>query len=539
MASLHDLPLPLPVPDGLLRGLLFGTFTLHMVFVLIMLGTAMLALSYFIHAWWFKRLGELRWDKKILRMFLAHKSLAVVLGVGPLLLIQVGFTVPFFTAVALLTPFWLLIIGFLIVSFLSFDSLGHRIHTHRYLHLGFGVAAMITLLCVAGFFVAILVATENPHRWMDIFRGGFAFDWRLSLHWLFRYLHILGAALVFGGIFHYFFTARRYRQHGPSLLRLTLFGLLVQVVLGIALYWSLLQAVPSVVYAYLAISVTLTAVMIWLIAARMGSADAVNHVTAVPVLLVLLVTMLLVRQEFQDRAVAPVVANAGRAAAEYQARLQPYEKTALVHYRNHMNVVYNSGPVIYAQSCAFCHGADGTGSGPDAKYLNVPPEDISAIRAERSYMMAILDTGVPGSAMPRFAYYDLRRREQILDYLSTTYNALAAPNRPSTPISSALRQKAQAEWSNTCSRCHGQDGQGTKLSSTFRPSPPNFTQYSLTPQRIRDVIENGYPGTMMSSYASLGDEKIEALVDLVVGLHHHREAAPQELPMASGPKSER
>lgn len=531
MASLHDLPLPLPLPDGLQRGLLFGTFTLHMLFVLMMLGTAMLALAYFIHAWWFNRLGELRWDKKILRMFLAHKSLAVVLGVGPLLLIQVGFTMPFFTAVALLTPFWLLIIGFLIVSFLSFDSLGHRIHTHRYLHLGFGVAAMITLLCVPGFFVAILVATENSHRWMDIFRSGFAFDWRLSLHWLFRYLHILGAALVFGGAFHYLFTARHYPQYRGSLLRSILFGLLLQVVLGIALYWSLLQEVPPVVYAYLAIGVALTAWMIWVVAAKMSSSHAMSHLMVIPVLLVLLTTMLLTRQEFQDRAVAPVLAEAGRAAADYEARLQPYEKTALAHYRSQMNIVYDSGPIIYAQSCAFCHGPDGKGNGPDAKYLHVPPEDLSAIRAKQSYIRAIIDNGIPGSAMPRFAYYDLRQRGQILQYLSTTYDAFAASKPLSTAVSSESRRKAKNEWNETCSRCHGEDGQGTKLSANFRPAPPNLAEYSLTPQRIRDVIENGYPGTMMSSYSSLGDDEIDALADLVSGL---RRPAPQGLSATGG-----
>jgi mono/diheme cytochrome c family protein len=518
MEPLHDLTLPLPLPDGLQHGLLFGAFALHIVFVLMMLGTAILGLSYFIDAWWHNRLGELRWDKKILRMFLAHKSLAVVLGIGPLLLIQVSFTIPFFTAIALLTPFWLLIIGFLIVAFISFDSLGHRMYTHHYLHLGFGVVAMITLLCVPGFFVAILVATENPNRWMDIFHNGFAFDRRLSLHWILRYLHVLGAGLLFGAAFHYFFTARLYPRYRTGLRRWMLFAVLSQVVLGVALYGSLLHAVPPIAYVYLGVGGALTVVTFWLIVRGIGSANALNHAVVLPVLLTLLVTMLLVRQEFQDQAVAPLLADARQAAVAYQAKLQPYEKAALAHYHDHTSVVYDSGPVIYAQSCAFCHGQDAKGDGPDAKYLHVAPEDLSAIRAERSYVMTVIDKGVAGSAMPRFMYYELVRREQIIEYLNETYGILTAPSRLPTAIPSQMQQKAKREWDDTCSRCHGTDGRGTKLSEGFRPAPPDFSRYSLTAQRVRHVIENGYPGTTMSSYASLGDEEIDALADHIVSL---------------------
>jgi mono/diheme cytochrome c family protein len=536
MEPLHDLTLPLPLPEAVQRGLLFGTFTLHLLFVLLMLGTAILALSYFIHAWWHGRLGELRWDKQILRIFLAHKSLAVVLGVGPLLLIQVAFTIPFFTAIVLLAPFWLLIIGFLIVSFISFDSLGHRIDTHRYLHLGFGMVAMITLLCVPGFFVAVLVATENPRRWMDIFGMGFAFDWRLTVHWIFRYLHVLGAALVFGGAFHYFFVARRYPRHRASLLRWMLLGLVLQVVLGIALYWSLLQEVPPIVYAYLSAGIGLTAVMIWVVATTMGSRGSLNHTAVIPLLLALLVSMLLARQEFQDQAVSPVLAQVEQATAGYMAKLQPYEKTALAHYRERMNTVYDTGPIVYSQSCAFCHGQDANGNGPDAKYLHVPPEHISAIRAQRSYIMRILDDGVAGSAMPRFTYYERQRREQVGEYLNKTYNIFSLPGRLPVPISSEMRQKAQAEWDETCSSCHGKDGAGSKSSARFRPPPPNLTEYSLTPQRIRHVIENGYPGTMMSSYSSLGDREIDALVDHVVSFRLHSSSTSAEPSAAGGPE---
>jgi hypothetical protein len=160
----HDLLLYPPIGETVMRGLLFSTFLLHMLFVLMTVGTAILALSYFIHAWWADRLGELRWDKRVLRMFLMHKSLAVVLGVGPLLLIQVAFTIPFFTGVTLFSPLWLLVILMLIIAFISFDSLGHKIDVHPYVHLVVGVVAMVALLTVPGFFVAGLRSADAGGR---------------------------------------------------------------------------------------------------------------------------------------------------------------------------------------------------------------------------------------------------------------------------------------------------------------------------------------------------------------------------------------
>ena len=246
MSSLFDLLLTKPLSDSLLRGLLFVAFTLHMLFVLLTLGTAILALAYFIHAWCGKRLHEWRWDKDILRTFLAHKSLAVVLGVAPLLLIQVGFTIPFFTGVNLLAPFWIFIIPLLIIAFLSFDALGHKMDVHPCLHLIFGVVALISLLIVPGIFVAVLVTGENPDTWLKIVKDGYQLSGSLAVYWLFRYLHVLGAAVVFGAAFHYLFSSRDESEKQMTLLKWILAGILLQFVLGVLLYTSLPEK-PDVV----------------------------------------------------------------------------------------------------------------------------------------------------------------------------------------------------------------------------------------------------------------------------------------------------
>lgn len=423
MTTIHDFLLPVPIPHGLIRALMFGVFTIHLLFVLLMLGTAILALAYFVHAWWNNRLMEFRWDKKVLRFFMIHKSLAVVFGVGPLLLIQVGFSIPFFTAVALFSPFWLLIIGFLIVAFISFDSLGHRIETHRHLHLILGIVAIIAILCVPGFFVAVLVAAENADQWTDILKTGFGFDWRLSVHWFMRYLHILGASIVFAAAFHYFYTAPKYQpEKKTTLLKWMLGSLLFQVIIGFALYLSLLHKPDSLVIVYLGTGIVIALIIMWLSALALQPAQTLHFPAVLTLLLFLLVSMLLARQQFQDRAFAAITPQVSQNTDRYRQKLLPYQDKAIDKYHARMAIIYDSGATIYAQSCAFCHGGDANGKGPDASDLKIPPANLSTIRAQRPHLMDILKNGIDGTAMPAFDYYDNNQRNSILDFLDKQYN---------------------------------------------------------------------------------------------------------------------
>ena len=173
MNRLFDLLLAKPLPEAWLQGLLFFAFTLHLLFVLITLGTAILAVFFFVDFHWRGRSMELLLDRRILRTFMAHKSLAVVLGVAPLLLMQIAFATSFFTAANLLAPYWMFIIALLIIAFLSFDILGHGIETHRRYHLAIALVALPCLLLVPGIFVAVLTTAENSGQWLAMANHGF------------------------------------------------------------------------------------------------------------------------------------------------------------------------------------------------------------------------------------------------------------------------------------------------------------------------------------------------------------------------------
>jgi mono/diheme cytochrome c family protein len=514
MNRLPDLLLEKPLPEALLRGLLFTSFTLHMLFVLLTLGTAILALYYFIDSQYGGRAKELRFDKRILKTFMAHKSLAVVLGVAPLLLIQVGSTIPFFTAVNLFAPYWMLLVVFLIIAFLSFDALGHKIYVHRYLHLAFGVLALAFLLTVPGIFAAILTAFENPDRWQEIMNGGYRLTGALAVHWLFRYLHVLGAAVVFGSGFHYFFIAENDTER-KSLQKWFVGGILLQFILGIMLYGLLPERPGYIITVFLLVGIVAVSILLWVVFSVVSKGLLLNIKMILPVLMLVLVSMLLTRQFLQDRTLLPLQKRLEANAIAYGNELKPFERQTLDAYGASLKVVYDNGETIYSKSCSFCHGEQGDGKGLEAKGLSIPPEDISAIRTTRRYLHTILAKGVSGSAMPYFTVFDRYKLDSLIDYLDKKYHVLSLPEPLPVKISDEIFQQAEKIYEETCSLCHGRDGRGSALSKGFQPPPPDFTVYSLSPERAFDVIKNGYPGTTMSPFGSLTADVRWGLVKII------------------------
>ena len=86
MPQWTDLFLATPLSQGWLHGLLFLTFGMHLLFVLLMLGTALLGLLFFLRERLSESPGTQLWNARMVHTHLGLKSLAVVLGVAPLLI---------------------------------------------------------------------------------------------------------------------------------------------------------------------------------------------------------------------------------------------------------------------------------------------------------------------------------------------------------------------------------------------------------------------------------------------------------------------
>jgi mono/diheme cytochrome c family protein len=515
MNRLFDLPLARPLPDGWLHGLLFFSFTLHMLFVLITLGTAVLSVYFFVRFHWGGGLRqELELDRRILRTFLAHKSLAVVLGVAPLLLMQVTFAISFFTAVNLLAPWWMCIIALLIVAFLAFDILGHGIETHRRYHLLVAAVALSCLVAVPGILAAVLVVLENPDKWQAMALGGFHISGQPAVHWLFRFLHVLGAGLVIGAAYHYFFTART--ELGKSaLLRWMTAGLLLQIVLGAILYASLTERPDPAALVAMVIGAVGAGLLLVMVLAAAFRASSVNLRVTVPLLMLVLVSMLLTRQMIQFRKIVPLQRAVEANAVQYEEALLPYAPEALDAYRASLAFSYNDAETIYLRSCAFCHGKNARGNGLEAKNLIIPAENLMAVRTTRPYLYSIITGGVAGTGMGYFTVYDRYQMDDLMAYLNEKYGVLGEPANVPAPVSPQAAAEANRVYAGTCSPCHAVDGGGSPVSKGFRPPPPDLRVYGLMPGHAFDVITNGYPGTMMAAFKDLPEDVRWGLVQTV------------------------
>ncbi len=202
----HDIPLPLPAPEWLLVSLLVFSFLVHLLFVNLMVGGSLLTLA-------FEWVGLKRKDfdklaHEIARTVTVNKSLAVVMGVAPLLLINTLYTVYFYTANALTGLAWIMIVPLVATAFLLtylHKYSWERLSEHKLLHLAIAVAASLIFLSIPLVFLVNINLMLFPDRWRDV--EGFVSALMLPNVWP-RYLHFLSACFAVTSLFLVFYFRR-------------------------------------------------------------------------------------------------------------------------------------------------------------------------------------------------------------------------------------------------------------------------------------------------------------------------------------------
>ncbi len=247
--------------------------------------------------------------------------------------------------------------------------------------------------------------------------GGYRLTGALAVHWLFRYLHVLGAAVVFGSGFHYFFIAEDDTER-KSLQKWFVAGILLQFILGIMLYGLLPERPGYITTVFLLVGIVAAAILLWVVFSVVSKDLPLNIKMILPVLMLVLVSMLLTRQFLQDRTLLPLQKRLEANAIAYGNELKPFERQTLDAYGASLKVVYDNGETIYARSCSLLpRGQRRTERVSEARRLSIPPEDISAIRTSRRHLRTILAGGVSGSAMPYFTVFDRHKLDSLIDYL--------------------------------------------------------------------------------------------------------------------------
>lgn len=196
----RDLPLPLPLSEGLLKALLVVLFLIHILFVNLTVGGSVLV-SFF--EWLgFRSKKHDTLALEIARTVTVNKSLAVVMGIGPLLCINLVYTVQWYGANALTGHAWLLIIPLITVAFLlaylhKYTWHAWEIGRKKRLHFAIGLTSTILFLLIPFVFLANVNLMLFPGEWEKV-KGFFS---SLKVGNVFpRYLHFMLASVALCGL---------------------------------------------------------------------------------------------------------------------------------------------------------------------------------------------------------------------------------------------------------------------------------------------------------------------------------------------------
>ncbi len=195
----RDFFLPLPASQLELELAIIGLFLLHILFVNLMVGGSVLTLLY---EWRSLRRPSLdTLAREIAATVTVNKSLAVVLGVGPLLAINALYGLYFYSANSLTGSAWIMIVPLVIAAFLllyahkySWQALADR----KGLHLAIGGTGTALLLVVPLVFLANVNLMLFPERWTEV--EGFLSTLVLP-NVLPRYLHFVLASVAVTSLF--------------------------------------------------------------------------------------------------------------------------------------------------------------------------------------------------------------------------------------------------------------------------------------------------------------------------------------------------
>lgn len=194
-----DIPLPMPAPEPVLVGVLIVFFLMHIVFVNFMVGGALLTLYYQVRGFTEKRYDRIA--HAIASTITVNKSVAVVLGIGPLLAINTLYTVYFYTANALTGTLWIGIVPLVIVAFVLtyiHKYLWHPMERVKWLHIGIALVFCLLFLFIPLIFLANINLMLFPEKWGTV--QGFLSA--LALPNVFpRYSHFLLACPAMTGLF--------------------------------------------------------------------------------------------------------------------------------------------------------------------------------------------------------------------------------------------------------------------------------------------------------------------------------------------------
>jgi cytochrome c len=423
-----DIPLPLPLPAPLLTALLILFFVVHILFVNLMLGGSLLSLVFELAG-----LRRPRFDAiahEISKTITVTKSMAVVLGVGPLLGINLLYTIPFYAANRVTGKVWLLIVPMTIAAFLLtylHKYAWERLREHKAIHITIGAMAVALFLSIPMIFLVNINLMLFPEKWRVVQEQGFLSGVLLD-NVIPRYVHFILASIAGTGLFLVWYLTRPAfplaerlpgeTRHGLRRLFYTvaLIASFIQLAAGPMVLLTLpAQGLSHLMIAHILAGAALAVMVMWWMWLEIAKPEsAVGERLGAPfwriVVCMGVVVLLMATGRHLYRA---------QALRSYQAQMavQTIERQKLsAHYRANPSRPAEEDPLavmlgypVFKQSCMACHAVDTKLVGPPlteiARLYGSAADDDAFIRFVRSGSGARVqrDRSVYPASMPPFS----------------------------------------------------------------------------------------------------------------------------------------
>lgn len=174
----------------------------------------------------------------------------------------------------------------------------------------------------------------------------------------------------------------------------------------------------------------------------------------------------------------------------------------------------------YAAECVACHTPVDAAEGAPGTSL-APALNTEQLRTERTaeQLTNAIQFGVAGTVMP--AWGQTLTAGQIADLVALIqrWDELppdAIPEPPAQPIivTEKLLAAGAELYAQTCARCHGPEGQGTRRAPALNVQ--TFFQTYTADAAILQVVARGVPGTAMPAWGDrLSEREIEGIVAFI------------------------
>lgn len=156
------------------------------------------------------------------------------------------------------------------------------------------------------------------------------------------------------------------------------------------------------------------------------------------------------------------------------------------------------GQAVFAENCTGCHGATGTGDGPDAKAQDLHPAnfgDVTFMRTETPQdFFNVVTLGRRRSGMPAWGEtLSAQQRWDVVSFVWTLHRAAGDV------------AEGQGLYLTQCAGCHGMSGAGDGPYARALSTLPDLTRWSDAAQfadaGLAELIAEGRPGTAMPGFA--------------------------------------